>query len=241
MSAATVGKRAGSAARRQTGAPSRPAGTRVSTAPAKGKRGRLAARKRPTQARAQQTVEAILEAAIDLFAAQGRERTTTNRIAERAGVSIGSLYQYFPGKEAILAALFDRHVATVMEAVGRSLVMLADPRVPLEAGLRRLILELCAVHDDHPRLTRAVSQHGPEVPQLGVSLRKHEAVQASRIAALLEARGDVRAADRTVMALVLSHATEALTRMLAHDLPAGTDRGAAIDEIVCLLSRYLAR
>lgn len=68
----------------------------------------LRPRKRPTQPRAVETVACILEAAAQLLEAQGRDAFNTNAVAERAGVSIGSLYQYFPGKEALLIALMQR-------------------------------------------------------------------------------------------------------------------------------------
>jgi AcrR family transcriptional regulator len=70
----------------------------------------ISPRKRPLQARSKQTVEWILEAAARVFRAEGFE-ATTNRIAELAGVSVGTLYEYFPNKEALLAELAQRHVA----------------------------------------------------------------------------------------------------------------------------------
>jgi len=68
-------------------------------------------RKLPMQARAKQTVEVILETATQILSRCGGDRLTTNRIAERAGVSIGTLYQYFPNKDAILFALIERRCA----------------------------------------------------------------------------------------------------------------------------------
>jgi len=65
-------------------------------------------RKRPTQARAHRTVDLILEAAAQILAHEGEEELTTNRIAERAGFSIGTLYQYFPNRESVLDALIER-------------------------------------------------------------------------------------------------------------------------------------
>jgi AcrR family transcriptional regulator len=200
----------------------------------------LAPRKRPTQERARETVGAILQAAIDLFAAEGHARTSTNRIAERAGVSIGSLYQYFPGKDAILAALYDRHTAMIEASIADALALFTAPDVPLERSLRRLLEGLCAMHDGEPKLTRAVSVQPPHVPRLETSLRKQEHVQAVQVEALLRARPDVRAGDRAVMAQVLLQAIEALTRWLGHDVPAHLDRRVAIDEVVRMLTRYLA-
>lgn len=68
----------------------------------------LRPRKQPTQPRAVETVACILEAAAQILEAQGFEAFNTNAVAERAGVSIGSLYQYFPGKDALLIALMQR-------------------------------------------------------------------------------------------------------------------------------------
>jgi AcrR family transcriptional regulator len=76
--------------------------------------------KRPKQARSKATVEAIVEATRQVFEAEGHGRTTTTRIAARAGVSVGSLYQYFPDKQALIARYFERRLAddvAVMQAV----------------------------------------------------------------------------------------------------------------------------
>ncbi|WP_117195628.1 TetR family transcriptional regulator [Rhizobium terrae] len=66
---------------------------------------RISSRKRPKQARSNELVQAILQAAVQVLAEEGAQRFTTARVAERAGVSIGSLYQYFPNKAAILFRL----------------------------------------------------------------------------------------------------------------------------------------
>jgi AcrR family transcriptional regulator len=78
---------------------------------------RTAPRKRPTQARATATVEAILLATSRLLAREGYDRLSTNRVAEEAGVSVGSLYQYFPSKEALVATLAERHRERTMALV----------------------------------------------------------------------------------------------------------------------------
>jgi AcrR family transcriptional regulator len=77
-------------------------------------------RKIPSQVRSGVTVEVILEAAIQVLLANGFEKMSTTRIAERAGVSVGSLYQYFPNKQALLAAMVRRHIAHVADRVERA-------------------------------------------------------------------------------------------------------------------------
>lgn len=77
----------------------------------------LEPRKTPVQARSTASVDAILEATIQVLLAIGKERLTTARVARRAGVSIGTLYQYFPNKSSLLQAVLRRHLDGVATAV----------------------------------------------------------------------------------------------------------------------------
>ena len=74
-------------------------------------------RKTPVQARAEITVEAICEATIQVLLSHGAERLTTTRVADRAGVSVGTLYQYYPNKRALLYAVMEEHLDRVAAAV----------------------------------------------------------------------------------------------------------------------------
>jgi AcrR family transcriptional regulator len=78
-------------------------------------------RKSPTQARAEHTVDAILEAAAQILQSDGEEKLNTNRIAARAGFSIGTLYQYFADKEAIIAALAERERDKMLSTIVKAL------------------------------------------------------------------------------------------------------------------------
>jgi AcrR family transcriptional regulator len=77
----------------------------------------LEPRKSPVQARSAASVDAILEATIQVLLSAGKERLTTTRVASRAGVAVGTLYQYFPNKSALLQAVLKRHFAEVVDAV----------------------------------------------------------------------------------------------------------------------------
>src|ERR1700722_10162709 len=81
-------------------------------------RSRLEPRKLPVQSRSSETVNAVLEAAARILERHGFEGYTTNAVAERAGVSIGSLYQYFPSKDAVTVALIERETATLLADIG---------------------------------------------------------------------------------------------------------------------------
>jgi AcrR family transcriptional regulator len=71
-------------------------------------------RKQASQVRSRATVDALIEATARILVSEGFDRSSTNRIAEKAGVSIGSLYQYYPSKEGLVAAVIDRHNQELM-------------------------------------------------------------------------------------------------------------------------------
>jgi AcrR family transcriptional regulator len=97
----------------------------------------LEPRKSPVQARSTASVDAILEATIQVLLKVGKERLTTTRVASRAGVSVGTLYQYFPNKSALLQAVLKRHLAEVTEAV--ELVCKQQKGAPLQQMVTALI------------------------------------------------------------------------------------------------------
>lgn len=111
-------------------------------------------RKSPTQARASQTVDAIVEAATQILQSDGEERLNTNRIAERAGVSIGSLYQYFADKEAIIEAIARRERNKIIASIVKSLSV-ANPPDP-EAAVREVIKTLIGAFSRRRRARRII-------------------------------------------------------------------------------------
>lgn len=102
-----------------------------------------AARRTPTQQRSRQTVDTLFEAATHILETDGEQGLTTNRIAERAGYSIGTLYQYFPGKDAILLALMrrmrERTLDELDEVLERAVRGELSPRAAMEAYVHRLV------------------------------------------------------------------------------------------------------
>src|SRR5215472_19289867 len=94
-------------------------------------RTRTAPRKKPRQQRSQATVYAILDATARVLCTTGYDRASTNRIALAAGVSVGSLYQYFPSKEALVAALAEQHVEQMTNLVRLKLAEVASAPIPV--------------------------------------------------------------------------------------------------------------
>lgn len=111
-------------------------------------------RKLPTQARANQTVDAIIEAATQILQNDGEERLNTNRIAERAGVSIGSLYQYFADKEAIIEAIARRERNKILDTIVKSLSE-ANPPDP-ESAVREIVRTLIGAFSRRRRARRII-------------------------------------------------------------------------------------
>ena len=122
----------------------------------------LSPRKQPVQPRAQATVEAILSAAAGILERDGPARLTTNAVAAQAGVSIGSLYQYFPNKQALTAAL----IARSGNDLDRSLSQAGRDAKPMlfEGGLRLLVRSVVKHQLDRPALERALDFEGQRLP-----------------------------------------------------------------------------
>ncbi len=105
-------------------------------------------RRKPKQARSQQRVDHLIETAAALFAEKGYEAVTTNAIAERAGVSIGSLYQFFPNKEALLDGLTQRYVLDMRDQMGQ-IFSDAMAGIPLTQLINDLVDSLAAFDASH--------------------------------------------------------------------------------------------
>jgi AcrR family transcriptional regulator len=137
-------------------------------------------RKIPQQDRSRMTVEAILEATTHILTEEGYDKANTNRIAERAGISIGSLYQYFPNKESLMAALMEQHSNEIAELVESRLKNLFD--APLENTIPELVKAVIAAHAINPRLHQVLNEEIPRSERLQQMQNADE-----RIAGLLRA------------------------------------------------------
>src|ERR1700761_6183432 len=181
---------------------------------------KLAPRKTAKQTRAQFTVEAILEAAAELFEKYGYAGTTTNRIAERAGVSIGSLYQYFPNKDAILVALTHRHFADGMAVLAPHLERL-DRGEPWDEVLPDVVEAMVAMHAVAPMLHRSLFEETRLPKELRDELEGLEDGLVELTARALAADPAVGADDARLVAAIVVNAIEGLTHRLVLRPPAG--------------------
>jgi AcrR family transcriptional regulator len=204
--------------------------TRTKTA----RRARLSPRKSPRQDRSRATVEAILEAATDILIRHGAGRLTTNRIAERAGVNIASLYQYFPGKHAIIAELRRRHGAKERAAVRR--VLVEGRGSDLEAMLRALVSMGVAAHAVNPELHRVFTEELPALRYSEISAADAPLIAEFRALVTRSATG-LRDPDLTMW--MVATAAGAVIHRAVVERPDDLTNGSIADELVRLLVRYL--
>jgi AcrR family transcriptional regulator len=207
--------------------------------PVRARRVRTQPRKAPRQARSKATVDAILAAAARVLVKDGFERTTTNRVADAAGVSIGSLYQYFPSKESLVAALVTAHVD---EMRGLVLAALEEVRVlPLRPAARRMIELLVAAHAVDPGLHRVLMEQVPRTGRLG-KLADFEADLHRLIVAWLEMhRAELRVTDLGLAAFLAAATVEAITHFSVLYQPERLRDPTFLDEATELIVRYLGR
>ncbi|MEK9282389.1 TetR/AcrR family transcriptional regulator [Bradyrhizobium sp. ISRA442] len=165
-------------------------------------------RKNASQSRSRATVDALVEATARILVREGFEKASTNRIAELAGVSVGSLYQYFPGKEALVAAVIDRHNQEIMQIVR---AVLAEAAVlPIEKAVRKLVAVAIEAHQIDPKLHRVLAEQIPRTGQLkDVEAFNREIL--SLVRAYLESRrSELRKLDPGLAAFVCVSAIEAV-------------------------------
>jgi AcrR family transcriptional regulator len=185
-------------------------------------------RRLPRQARSRATVSFVLEAAAQVFAERGYA-ATTNEIASRAGVSIGTLYQYFADKDALLVALAERHLAEAQAQLRGALE--AAPTEPDQ--LVRRVIEVVVELNRPSALHTVIYQAAPRTPELVAVLdRVRDDLSAAVAGLLIAAEVAAPVAQRRGHALVV--AVDAAIH--EHVLAAGTpeDEQARIDDVVTL-------
>lgn len=178
-----------------------------------------------------------MRATARILVKRGYQATTTNHIAEAAGVSVGSLYQYFPNKEAIVAALLDEHLEATQEFLRRGTANALD--APLEEAARGLIQGLLAAHRVDPDLHRVFVE---ELPRIATFERIHQLEQETLalVRAYIEVRLPELARSRKVdiVAFVIVHAVEAVTHGAVLFRRELLEDPAFVEEVVRLVVRY---
>jgi AcrR family transcriptional regulator len=197
-------------------------------------------RKHASQERSRATVNALVEATARILVREGFDKASTNRVAELAGVSIGSLYQYFPSKEALVAAVIERHNREIGATVRGELTALAT--CGLAEGVRKLITVAVKAHSADPKLHRVLSE---QIPRVG-RLENVEAFNSRNYGLFREYleshREEIGTPDLDLASFICVTTIEALTHnAVLHGSQVLSDAGmeALVDEGTRLIVAYL--
>ena len=185
----------------------------------------------PQQERSRRRVEAILDAAAAEFAERGFARATTASVAARAGVPIGSLYQWFTDKEALLHGVAERHLDDASTAL-LAAVEEAQGAPSLDASIRIVVEAAVAANSGDPRVHRLLYREAPRPPALQARLADLQDELVAWVAGELVRRGARKAGSSQLRARTLVLAVEALVHDLVLDPPPRVSRRAATDEVV---------
>ncbi|MGW3356421.1 TetR/AcrR family transcriptional regulator [Streptomyces bungoensis] len=191
---------------------------------------------RRRQARGERRIAQLLTAAARVFCTSGYTAASTNAIAREAGVSPGTLYQFFPNKEAIAVELGDRLMHEMRETYGEVLTPV-DPATPLEEAIGSAVDRFMAFNTEHPVFFALM--HGPDVP--GRIAEAHDQLHATLIGRIEDLLASLlpgaSPADVTRTAHVCLGIYKAgLELVLAHE---GAERAAYVQEVKAVLVRYL--
>jgi AcrR family transcriptional regulator len=193
-------------------------------------------RKEPRQARARETVEAILTAAARILTSEGFEALTTNRVAAVAGVSVGSLYQYFPNKEALVRALCERHTQGVRDRIRARFAEAWD--APVEAVARAVIQGMVEIRRHEPKLHQELLRLAPSVDGLKeLHAAEHEA--EALLTRFIVSRPELQAPDAAMAAFIICHAVQAVVHGAVLEKPQWLNQDQFVEELVAMVVRYL--
>lgn len=182
-------------------------------------------------------VDAILDATADRLVTHGYRKMTTNEIARRAGVSVGSLYQYFSSKEALVVALINRHYDRLVQRLSESAAAMLQ--APIGEAARAVIHAMVEAHRANPRLHAALFENGP----FGLKHARDDAPAhrfTAQVSAFLRVRhADVDVRDPDLAAVVLVQCSEGLTRYAFRERTELVENGGLEAEILRVVLRYL--
>jgi AcrR family transcriptional regulator len=201
------------------------------------KRALIRPRKSPRQTRSHATVEALLEAGARVLREDGYEKASVNRIADVAGVSIGSLYQYFPSKDALVAAIVKRHTERTLDVFQRDLLALAH--LPIEDGVRAMLRRTFEAYAVDPALRRVVVD---EVPQFSLFTRTREfdAMLAEALKAYFQFHADaIRPKNLDLAVTILMTSVEAIAQTLVVNDATMLRSNELVEEVSHLVLGYI--
>lgn len=196
----------------------------------------LTPRKQPTQARALATVDGIFEATIQVLVSDGPRRLTTTRVADRAGVSVGTMYQYFPHKQALFYALNERYLVSLAERI--EVACAAQHGAPIERMVEALVMTYWIAKTERTEVTRALYRSVAELDNEPLIAAFAHRVDVATATMLASAPGTFFADPPTVVLTLLSTIFGTVRSVFERELP--SDKAKAVcEQLVIMCIAYL--
>lgn len=197
----------------------------------------LEPRKTPVQARSAASVEAMLEAAVQVLLNEGKERLTTRKVADRAGVSVGTLYQYFPNKSALLQAVLRDH----LDGVARTIERVCGERKgeTLDAMATSLVEEFMRAKMLHVARSRALYSVSDDVRGAEIA-RQNAARNIASVAGMLESAEERLKEDARVVAAIVLATMAGVSRRILESQPRDGELEAMQRGLATMVRAYLA-
>jgi AcrR family transcriptional regulator len=195
-------------------------------------------RKSPRQQRSRETFERVLDVAAKTFEELGYAGTTTNKVAEAAGISIGTLYHYFPDKDALLYALADRHLAHASESMMAVFARLREGQPDLGTSLRAGIEVIVRLHIEEPQLHSLLYDSAPRSEALLARLRAANVAIAEEVARNFERLG-ISGDQRALVASMVVAGIEAQVHSALIDAAEPVETELLLDTLTALWLRAL--
>lgn len=196
-------------------------------------------RKNPKQQRAVATAEAITQATEQIILQEGFKNATTNRIADVAGVSVGSLYQYFPNKQAIVKALIEATVAKAAARVRERLRSLMEE--PLASALHQVMALLLEIYKEHHFILFEILDQVPELKQYTSNLAVEVYTHSTNLAFLEQHQAELTVSDLRTALLLIERATIHNMEYFLTQNPTGIGEEQLVDELTKMAVNYLTK
>lgn len=193
-------------------------------------------RKRPNQSRSRALVDAVAQASLRILDEGGDEALTVARIAELSGAAVGSIYQYFPNKDAIVAMLYER----VMDEESEQLLLMREKLVglPLTLALRDILANIIRVELRLTKLNQAFHLRYHNALHLGMWRGPYQSpaefIEATWLPLLKIYANEITTQHPEVAAYLVGQGLRNVIRAMLEDMPEQLETGAALDSLVAM-------
>jgi AcrR family transcriptional regulator len=195
-------------------------------------------KKKPRQERSRTTVDYILAAAAQILDQDGSRRLSTNRIAQKAGVAVASLYQYFPNKEAVVNALFKKELSEELAEFTKRSAEVKDGSIKdvIRVGVKSTI----EVHARKPKLVKSILEAIPLLGEAEALIGARQKVIELVCETMRARQGELRSPKNfEIKAFLVVHAIESIIHAAANERPEYLTDDAFAEELVALIDRFV--